>query len=336
MAVQDLWTNRRGEHTARYGRGLRYRVVVRGYPSTACRTKAEAESLNAERIVKGPPAARSAELVDDAVELWVASKRGLSKSGRTSAREAAGHVLRRWRGVQIDDVDVREVRAWIAGLETTRGTPASHALRSNVLQCLRGAIGDRVDLSSVTAGRKTRRAARFLSVPELSALAGAVGAHDAPMVWLLGTTGLRVGEACALDVWHVDRRRRRLHVVTSKNGEDRWVPIAASVLGMLDLSRGRTDPLLTNSRGGRVDKDNWRARVFRPAVEEAGLGAVRIHDLRHTAASLAIASGADVKAVQRMLGHRSAKMTLDLYGHLWDAALDDVAARVDGVIRAER
>jgi integrase len=144
-----------------------------------------------------------------------------------------------------------------------------------------------------------------------------------------------VGEACALDVWHVDRRRRRLHVVTSKNGEDRWVPIAASVLGMLDLSRGRTDPLLTNSRGGRVDKDNWRARVFRPAVEEAGLGAVRIHDLRHTAASLAIASGADVKAVQRMLGHRSAKMTLDLYGHLWDAALDDVAARMDGVIRAE-
>ena len=59
---------------------------------------------------------------------------------------------------------------------------------------------------------------------------------------------------------------------------------------------------------------------------------MRIHDLRHTAASLAIASGADVKAVQRMLGHASATMTLDLYGHLWDRGLDDVADRMDAMM----
>ncbi len=49
------------------------------------------------------------------------------------------------------------------------------------------------------------------------------------------------------------------------------------------------------------------------------------HELRHTAASLAIASGADVKVVQRMLGHKSATMTLDLYGHLMPDRLDVVA-----------
>ena len=53
------------------------------------------------------------------------------------------------------------------------------------------------------------------------------------------------------------------------------------------------------------------------------------HSLRHTAASLAITSGADVKVVQQMLGHASATMTLDLYGHLYGDRLDEVADRMD-------
>jgi integrase len=53
------------------------------------------------------------------------------------------------------------------------------------------------------------------------------------------------------------------------------------------------------------------------------------HELRHTAASLAIGSGANVKAVQRMLGHASASMTLDRYGHLFGEELDAVADRLD-------
>jgi integrase len=53
------------------------------------------------------------------------------------------------------------------------------------------------------------------------------------------------------------------------------------------------------------------------------------HALRHTAASLAIAAGADVKVVQQMLGHKSATMTLDLYGHLFPDRLDTVADAMD-------
>jgi integrase len=53
------------------------------------------------------------------------------------------------------------------------------------------------------------------------------------------------------------------------------------------------------------------------------------HELRHTAASLAIASGAKVKVVQQMLGHKSATMTLDLYGHLFGDRLDVVADAMD-------
>jgi len=60
-----------------------------------------------------------------------------------------------------------------------------------------------------------------------------------------------------------------------------------------------------------------------------GLSGLVPHELRHTAASLAIASGASVKAVQSMLGHASAAMTLDRYGHLYEDELDAVADRVD-------
>lgn len=58
------------------------------------------------------------------------------------------------------------------------------------------------------------------------------------------------------------------------------------------------------------------------------------HELRHTAASLAIASGADVKVVQTMLGHKTATMTLDLYGHLFPDRLDDLADRMDAAVCA--
>jgi integrase len=74
---------------------------------------------------------------------------------------------------------------------------------------------------------------------------------------------------------------------------------------------------------------NFRRDCFDRAAVEVGLAGLTPHELRHTAASLAIASGASVKAVQSMLGHASAQMTLDRYGHLFGDELDAVADRLD-------
>jgi Phage integrase family len=70
------------------------------------------------------------------------------------------------------------------------------------------------------------------------------------------------------------------------------------------------------------------------AARRIGVPGLHPHELRHTAASLSIASGADVKVVQQMLGHKSATMTLDLYGHLFEDRLDDVADRLDQAVGA--
>src|SRR3954471_11858086 len=69
--------------------------------------------------------------------------------------------------------------------------------------------------------------------------------------------------------------------------------------------------------------------VFDPAVRAAGLTDVTPYDLPHTAASLAVASGATVKSVQRMLGHASAAMTLDVYAGPFDDDFSDLTARMD-------
>ncbi|WP_435825186.1 tyrosine-type recombinase/integrase [Nocardiopsis alba] len=76
---------------------------------------------------------------------------------------------------------------------------------------------------------------------------------------------------------------------------------------------------------------NWRNREFALAVRAAGLDGMGLtpHKLRHTAASLAIAAGADVKVVQAMLGHKTATMTLGRYGHLFPDRLDEVADAMD-------
>ena len=99
--------------------------------------------------------------------------------------------------------------------------------------------------------------------------------------------------------------------------------------------RGREGFVFTSPVGsGHVDPDNFRSRFWIPAVEAAGLAPLRIHDLRHTTASLAIAAGADVKLLQTMLGHASAVMTLDRYGHLIPGRSQDVADRLDQLARA--
>ncbi len=76
--------------------------------------------------------------------------------------------------------------------------------------------------------------------------------------------------------------------------------------------------------------------AFSVAARTIGVPALHPHELRHTAASLAIASGADVKVVQQMLGHSSATMTLDTYGHLFGDRLDEVGDALDAAREAAR
>lgn len=110
----------------------------------------------------------------------------------------------------------------------------------------------------------------------------------------------------------------------------RSVPIPAFLvedLAAFVKGRASEELVFTAHHGGPLWLRNWRPRAFNQALRDAGLTGRRPtpHKLRHTAASLAIAAGADVYVVQTMLGHQKPSITLDTYGHLWPDRLDEVA-----------
>src|SRR3954463_14669077 len=97
------------------------------------------------------------------------------------------------------------------------------------------------------------------------------------------------------------------------------------------------DLVFTGTRGAVLRGGNYRNRYFSKAVErcqkaDETFPDITPHDLRHAAASLAVSAGANVKALQRMLGHAKASMTLDVYADLFDDDLDSVAESLDAAI----
>lgn len=279
---------------------------------------------------------------------WLAGKADLSPTTRNRYEGIlAAHVRPRWGTVQLAEVTHAEVQRWLTGLHLA---PASvrkvHRVLSMVLAY---AVKDGRLAVNVAAGvslpRVSESEKRFLTHRQVHDLADACGAEYRLPVLFLAYTGLRWGEMAALRVGRLDFLRRRVLVAESvtpvkgvmtfgptKGHERREVPLPRFLLE--DLSRhvaGRpADELLfTGGRGAVMRSQTFQRAALTEAAERLGVPGFHPHELRHTAASLAIASGADVKVVQQMLGHKSATMTLDLYGHLFGDRLDVVADAMD-------
>ena len=157
----------------------------------------------------------------------------------------------------------------------------------------------------------------------------------------------------ALKIGRLDMTRRRIDVAeavspargqlvwsTPKSHSSRSVAFPAFLAESLtarSAGRPRNELLFVGPDGGVLRSGNFRRRQFAAAValmqeRDPSFPYVTPHDLRHTAASLAVSAGANVKAVQRMLGHASAAMTLDVYADLFDDDLDAVAVALDHIV----
>jgi site-specific recombinase XerC len=218
---------------------------------------------------------------------------------------------------------------------------------------LDAAVRDRRLASNPVAGvdlpRLPRKERRYLDRGEVAGLAEACGPYR-PLVLVLAYCGLRWGEAAALRVRRVDTMRGRLDVAeslteingeavfgTPKSHQSRSVPVPAFLRDILAERVAGLDAdalVFSAPRGGVLRVGNFRRRYFDRAARAVGLDGLVPHELRHTAASLAIAAGASVKGIQAMLGHASATLTLDQYGHLFGDELDAVADRIDAAARA--
>lgn len=290
---------------------------------------------------------------------WSAAQGHLSpKTAATRKSAWNSRVEPHWGAVPVVDVKTSAIRAWVAKLVTDGvGVPGIENAFGLLRQVLGAAVEDRRIPRNPCEGvrlPKRKHADRgYLTHAQVAALAGAVD-RNPEVVRFLAYTGLRWGEIAALRVQDFDMLRRRVNVSrsvtesgglvwsTPKTWERRSVPfpaVLADDLAALMVGKGRDDLVFTDMRGGVLRNSNWRARVFAPAVAtcqktDESFPSITPHDLRHTAASLAISAGANVKAVQRMLGHAKASMTLDTYADLFDTDLDAVAVELDKAIKA--
>jgi integrase len=168
---------------------------------------------------------------------------------------------------------------------------------------------------------------------------------------------MRWGEMAGLRVKRLNIERRRVVVaetVVRVSGRAEWGPTKGHERREIALPRFLIAPLAELDEGKRPDdlvfpdasgkplrSQTFQRSVLTPAAvelrlcdfadpeEQRPVKVLHPHELRHTAASLAIAAGADIKVVQSMLGHQSATMTLDQYGHLFGDRLATVADAVE-------
>lgn len=193
----------------------------------------------------------------------------------------------------------------------------------------------------------------YLTADEVQKLADLCGSQG-DVVMILAYTGLRFGELVGLNVEDVDLSSRRLHVrrsMTQVGGTlvegqpksragRRTVPIPRLIVPILtarltdteDEWRPGDEPAIAAPRGGRLGRENW-VRSVRWNEQKTALGRSRltIHSLRHTYASLSRSAGADLRLLQKTMGHASITVTAHTYADLYDGELDAVADALDAL-----
>ena len=203
--------------------------------------------------------------------------------------------------------------------------------------------GHRVDAAifSVEAPRYEEREPRFLTWVQVEALASYC--VERRLITFAALTGLRQGELFALRradldlpnrIVRVERSSRAGKFTKTKSGIKRAVDLAPSAAELAAEQvaakhGGPLDLVFPSPAGVLWRRDNFMARVFRPAVRRAELSGLTFHDLRHTYVSLMIAAGNDPHVIAKQLGHRDPRLVLQRYGHLYPGASRQAAIDLD-------
>jgi integrase/recombinase XerC len=246
---------------------------------------------------------------------------------------------------RLELLDIAVLRSWLAARAAAGAARSSQARRAAAVRTFtawaRANGFSPADAGALLATARAHRdlpqvlradqAAALVETDERDA-APAVRLRDRAVLELLYATGVRVSELCGLDIPDVDRTRRVVRVY-GKGAKERSVPYGVPAAEAVEqwLRHGRPDiagpgsgdALLLGARGGRLQQTVAR-RVVNRAAQRAGLPHTSPHGLRHSAATHLLDGGADLRAVQELLGHASLSST-QIYTHV---SLDRLRAAV--------
>ena len=247
------------------------------------------------------------------------------------------HILPWFEGRPIADITAHDVQRWFASLHNTPVSADRSAPILSVIMRQAEVYGYRPEGTNPCAGIKRYRRQgrqRFLSTAEIRRLGEVLSAHEVnhpqatTIIRLLLLTGCRKGEIVTLK-WRF-YREGNLFLPDSKVGP-RTVWLSSAARTILDDVPRKSSWVFPSTRTNRcmtavaVDQLWYRARA------EADLHDVRIHDLRHTYASIAMAQGETVLTIGRLLGHRDPETTLK-YTHLSDAMVREAVNTIGAVL----
>ena len=294
-------------------------------------------------------------LLGDWVDAWQPTVVGLRPS--SLARDDTylrTHVVPRFGAMPIGAITPLEVRAWVSDLTASGLAPATvHKAYQTLSKVLRAAVDS--DLLAQTPCRRIplpkveRHEMRFLDPDEINRLADAMADRYRALVIFDAFCGLRLSELAGLRRRSIDLSTGRVRVCENAvevRGRVEWgrpktsagvrtVPMPSTVAQAVEhhlatfVGPGPADLFFPGADGGVLRAGSFRSRYWTPAIRNAGLVGLRIHDLRHTAVALWIAAGANPKQIAGWAGHTSVSIVLDRYGHLLEGHDVDVLARLD-------
>lgn len=271
-------------------------------------------------------------------ERWLRLERNRSEHTVAGYRADLTLLLTHLAGAGIDRLDgltLRQLRAWLAGQRNAGVSRTTLARRAAAARTFTRWAFEQGRLPAdvgelLNSPRPHRSIPAVLSEAEAGAVLEAVEGsepeqlRDRLVLELLYGCGIRVAELVSLDLTDLDRHRRVLRVL-GKGNKQRTVPYGGPAEEALRrwLAEGRPawqqprsgPALLLGRRGGRLDQRTARAAVNRATAAVAGGRGLSPHGLRHTAATHLLDGGADLRAVQELLGHASLATT-QLYTHV--------------------
>jgi integrase len=262
-------------------------------------------------------------------------------------------ILPAFGEASLRDIRPIHVEQFVADLSTELSPSRVRQIYNVLNASLKAAVKNEMLKANPAEGvrlpQQTTREMLFLDPQQVEALAAEIAEEHSTLVYVLAYGGLRIGEARALRRSRVNLMRGTIEIRESvtyrggdfvftppKNGKDRVVTIPRFLRTMLerhmDVYIGKEADALVfpGTNGGPVTLPPFRRNEWKPALLRAGIDkSFRIHDMRHTTASLLINQGLHPKIVQEHLGHHSISITLDRYGHLYETDTQRLSDALD-------